>query len=196
MNWINHPFSGKRDSLYHEECREKLPSRSRWHLLSFLKNPDGHDNTHVELANTDVLSLKNPGLHLGQLILSGHLTQFSTVVHSVRIKQGNAWSLSKDKSKWQPVIGLLFVRWSYDFFFLFYFLRRQSYIVYPHPKDGDLAILRTCCDYKYVCFGSARRKPLERYFVIVICLDRVLIVVKEESYAVVFKPEKRNSNLK
>ena len=86
------------------------------------------------------------------------------------------------------------------FFFLFCFLRRQSYIVYPHPKDGDLAILRTCCDYKYVlvnvCFGSARRKPLERYFLIVICLDRVLIVVKEESYAVVFKPEKRNFNLK
>ena len=119
MNWISQSFSGKRDSLYHEECREKLPSWSRRHFLPFLKNPDGHDNTHVELANADVLSLKNPGLHLGQLILSGHLTQFSTVVHSVRIKQGNAWSLSKDECKWQPGIGLLFVRWSYDFFFSF-----------------------------------------------------------------------------
>lgn len=38
--------------------------------------------THVELAKADNLSLKYLGLHLRQLILSGHLSQFKTDWHA------------------------------------------------------------------------------------------------------------------
>ena len=66
----------------YREFHARLPSVIGWHLLPFLANPAGHEETHVELANADNLSLKYLGLHLRQLILSGHLSQFKTDWHS------------------------------------------------------------------------------------------------------------------
>lgn len=60
----------------------KLPSLIRWHLFPFLPNPGGHEVTQVEFAKAADLSLKYLGLHLRQLILSGHLSQFKTDWHS------------------------------------------------------------------------------------------------------------------
>lgn len=69
------------DFLY-QALQFRLPSVILWHLLPFLANPAGHVGTQVELAKADNLSLKYLGLHLRQLILSGHLAQFNTDWHS------------------------------------------------------------------------------------------------------------------